>query len=88
MPEDKIETKVTVKVNRNENSPVMPPNLGPLVISYEVRPGFVVIDVNATDADGVRNGTALSRILTECDNFSISPIQTVMLLIPLVTPPI
>ena len=53
VPEDRAETEISVTVRRNENPPTLPPNLGPYIISYEVRPGYVIVIVNATDGDGV-----------------------------------
>jgi len=54
VPEDRRETQVTVYVSRNENKPTFPDSLGPFVISYEVRLGYVITYLNATDSDGVR----------------------------------
>lgn len=60
VPADKTQTKVNIVVRRNENGPVFP-NLGPYIVSYEVRPGHVIVNINATDADGVSYVTLLLR---------------------------
>ena len=51
-PDDRVEAKVNIAVRRNENEPQFP-NLGPFIISDESRPGYIIVNINATDADGV-----------------------------------
>ena len=63
VPEDRAETEISVTVRRNENPPTLPPNLGPYIISYEVRPGYVIVIVNATDGDGVSYYTVSFRVV-------------------------
>lgn len=53
VPEDVSEAYVTLLVTRNENPPTFPPGLGPFIISKEVPPGYRIVTINATDADGV-----------------------------------
>ena len=39
-------------VRRNENRPVFSP-LGPYIIPDQAKPGYVIVNINATDVDGV-----------------------------------
>ena len=43
---------MNIIVRRNENGPVFPP-LGPYIIPDQARPGYVIVNINATDVDGV-----------------------------------
>lgn len=53
VPEDRVETKISVYVRRNENRPQFPEIPGPVVVPEGAPLGFIVITVNGTDADGV-----------------------------------
>lgn len=53
VPEDRVETKISVYVRRNENGPRFPTNPGPVVIPSEAPLGHIVITINGTDSDGV-----------------------------------
>ena len=43
---------MNIIVRRNENGPVFLP-LGPNIIPDQARPGYVIVNINATDVDGV-----------------------------------
>ena len=51
VPADRVEAKVNIIVRRNENGPSSP--LGPQIVPDQARPGYVTVNINATDVDGV-----------------------------------
>ena len=63
VPEDTVNAKIYVNVRRNEFGPEFPFNTTSRVVSHETRPGHVVIHLNATDRDGVRQKPCITFFL-------------------------
>ena len=53
-PNMQATSTATIYVNRNPNPPVLNPSVYNREYSENVSPGILVVDVNGTDADGVR----------------------------------